>query len=249
VLALSTVRTQCYIDLLAMSGPMYFTDNGRDVPAYHFLNDPEFKSNGAYPIESAIISHAQVHLHQFSPTQRYRQDSLFSCSDSSGAKSTNTSPHQAEAEPCIQATQMATQGSTMHPVSMERTASQFSSSSGGQHYHDRHRAPFAQLSISQTAGLSRPSTRCSNLSTSYQTHSTAPPQPSLAHMQLDQAGHTSPDAEYTLPTTLSTCNVPLSPTNPANSVYTSEMEDIRSFRPTDVSGMGELFGQSAAYDE
>jgi hypothetical protein len=231
-----------------MSGPLYFTDNCRDVPPHHFSQGRRFDCNGNYTIDGDMTTQAQVQLRRYSD-QRFRHDSLLSSSDSSGAKSSNTSPHQADAQPCLNATQMTIQGFAMRPVSMERTASQFSSSSGGQQYYDQHQASFAQTSISSAAALSRPSTRCSNMSTSCQTQLTAPPRPRLAQMQINHTSHASPNAEHTSPTSQATSTGPFSTTDLTSSVYTFGMEELRSIRSADVSGVGELFGHSATYNE
>jgi hypothetical protein len=159
----------------------YFDGEGSGNPPHHFSNGQSHgfhcnQANTAAIEHELLVQHQILQSHLLSPSQHHRHDSLLSYSPSSDSKSGGPSPQQAEVQPSTVAAQTTPHGYTQRPVSMIRSASQYSTNSSQYQQPNQHRASFSQGSRPAAVNLSRTSTQHSARSAGYhdQQHSTAP---------------------------------------------------------------------------
>ncbi|KAF2819658.1 hypothetical protein CC86DRAFT_132736 [Ophiobolus disseminans] len=228
-----------------MTGSMYFGDT----------TQPQHYPSGqrhSFPFDStnAIELYVQQDIQQslLSPTiqQHQRQDSMFPTSPSAMSKpGVSPQQHQAEPQPYVSTAQPTPHAVPHVPVSMSRSASHYSTSSGQQLHHIRqHRVSLDGNSRPSATDMSRSSTQYSNNTTGYHYQAEDHPCGSVAMANQDYAstvmaripGHFSSNQP----------SYDSAQTNANQSTY--DFDGIGAFDAStlDIGNMGRLFGHTPA---
>ncbi|KAH7081979.1 hypothetical protein BKA63DRAFT_223791 [Paraphoma chrysanthemicola] len=183
-----------YFNAAASGNPPHYSPNNQSFDRlYRHTNIPA--------IEDEFHMQRQIESQLLSPNQHQRHDSLLSHSPSSDSKSGRPSPRQAEPQPCAQPTPAAQHGYTQNrrPVNMmQRSASQYSTTSSQHQPSHQHRASFSHGARPVAPNMSRTSTQHSvgSIGHNQQRSAASQPQSSQTPQIFPPIGFTTSDLSH-----------------------------------------------------
>lgn len=227
---------------------MYFGDT---TQPHHYLNGQSHNFN--FDNTNAIELLVQQEIQQsqlLSPTQQphQRHDSMFSSSPSTPKPGVSSQRHQAEPQPYVSTAQPTPRVVAHVPVSMSRSASLYSASSGQQPQHIRqHRVSLDSTSRPSATDMSRSSTQFSSGSAGYRYQ--AEPQ-SCGSTSMPNQNYVSTVTAH-MPGSFSSnhSSYNTAGTNREHSTYEFDMADAFNANTVDIGSMDSLFGQETTSTE